>query len=241
MAAKPILFISDLHLETDRSDISQAFFSFLESHARQASTLYILGDFFNVWLGDDDRSPLIEKVTAALHALSDQSLSIFLMHGNRDFLIGEDFASRCGATLIQEPYVLEAFDERYLLMHGDVLCTKDVDYMAFRNLVRQQTWQADFLQKPLAERQAFAAHARQQSKAMSSNKAEDIMDVTEEAVMQTMLDHGVGYLIHGHTHRPAVHKFILEGQPAFRYVLSDWEGRIQYVRLDESGLSLLTP
>lgn len=241
MAVKPILFISDLHLETDRSDISQAFFSFLESHASQASTLYILGDFFNVWLGDDDRSSLIDEVAAALHALSDQGLSIFLMHGNRDFLLGDDFASRCGATLIQEPYVLEAFGERYLLMHGDVLCTKDMDYMAFRKLVRQADWQQEFLQKPLAERQAFAAHARQQSKAMSSNKAEDIMDVTEEAVMQTIQNHEVRYLIHGHTHRPAVHEFTLDGQPAFRYVLSDWEGLIQYVRLDESGLSLLTP
>lgn len=240
MRAKPILFISDLHLETDRPDISQAFVSFLETHASQAGALYILGDFFNVWLGDDDHNELNDSVSAALLGLSRQGLDIFLLHGNRDFLIGEDFARRCGASLIHEPYLLEAWGGRYLLMHGDVLCTRDTDYMAFRQLVRQAAWQQDFLQKPLAERQAFAAQARAQSRAMSSNKADDIMDVTDEAVIRTLQDHAVSCLIHGHTHRPAVHEYSLNGQTVFRYVLSDWENRIQYARLDEDGLRLET-
>lgn len=240
MSAGPILFISDLHLEAQRTDISQAFYHFLEQQAAQASALFILGDFFNVWLGDDEQSDLSQAVAARLRTLSDQGLSIYLMHGNRDFLLGERYAEQCGATLIHEPCLLQAFGEKYLLMHGDVLCTKDHEYMAFRELVRQAQWQEEFLARSIDERRAFAQQARAQSKAMNSNKAEDIMDVTEDAVTQCMQEHDVRYLIHGHTHRPAVHEFALDGEKAQRLVLGDWDRQAWFARLDADGLALIS-
>jgi UDP-2,3-diacylglucosamine hydrolase len=240
MAHKPLLFISDLHLDVKRPRITQAFFTFLERYAVQSDALYILGDFFNVWLGDDAAGELESQVAKKLHTLSSQGVAIYLMHGNRDFLIGNDFAASCGANLIEEPYILLDYEQRIILMHGDVLCTRDIDYMAFRDMVRQPDWQQEFLARPLQERRAYADQARQQSKTMSSNKPEDIMDVTQEAVTQLMQTHKASYLIHGHTHRPAVHTLESEGKLLRRLVLSDWEDRVQFVRLDESGLSLET-
>ena len=240
MPDQPILFISDLHLEQERPDISQAFENFLASKAAHAQALYILGDFFNVWLGDDlDRDPA-SRVAESLNTLSRQGLAIYLMHGNRDFLIGERFAGACGARLISEPYLLKAFDHKVLLMHGDVLCTDDTDYMAFRRQVRDPDWQASFLAMPAEARIEFAAKARETSKAMNSNKAEDIMDVTASAVEQVMQDHAVNELIHGHTHRPAVHSLQINGKEARRYVLGDWDKNPRYVQLDETGLNLET-
>ncbi len=240
MARKPLLFISDLHLDVNRPDITQTFFTFLERYATQADALYILGDIFNVWLGDDAGSELDRQVAEKLQALSSQGVAINLMHGNRDFLIGSEFAASCGASLIKEPHLLHDGEQRILLMHGDVLCTRDSDYMAFRDMVRQPGWQQEFLARPLQERRAFAAQARQQSKTMSSNKPEDIMDVTQEAVTQFMQAHKASCLIHGHTHRPAVHTLESEGRQLRRLVLSDWEDRVQFVRLDDAGLSLET-
>lgn len=235
MSDKPILFISDLHLETERPDISQAFFDFLDNTAGKAQALYILGDFFNVWLGDDYHTELSEQVAAKLHELSDTGIDIKLMHGNRDFLMGNEFAKTCGAELIEEPYLLTAFDKTVLLMHGDVLCTKDIDYMTFRQMVRNPDWQQDFLSRPVEERIAFAAEARKQSQTMNSNKADDIMDVTPEAVIDIMKNHAVDTLIHGHTHRPKVHE--LEDS-ATRLVLGDWDNGGWYVRWYQDQLSL---
>ncbi len=212
MADKAILFISDLHLEPDRPDITQAFFSFLEKHAIKAQALYILGDFFNVWLGDDHGSDLSIQVAEKLNALAQSGVAIKLMHGNRDFLMGENFAQSCGAKLIEEPYLLTAFNETLLLMHGDVLCTLDLDYMSFRNMVRDPAWQHEFLNRSIDERIAFATEARKQSQTMSSNKAADIMDVTPEAVSDIMQNYNVPTLIHGHTHRPAVHELAESGK-----------------------------
>lgn len=238
MTDKPILFISDLHLEPDRPDISQAFFNFLEKHAASAQALYILGDFFNVWLGDDYSSELSLKVAEKLNTLNQSGLTIKLMHGNRDFLIGENFAQSCGAELIEEPYLLEAFNQKVLLMHGDVLCTQDHDYMAFRQLVRDPDWQRDFLGRPIAERLAFAAEARKQSQSMSSNKAADIMDVAAEAVADIMQKYNVLTLIHGHTHRPAVHEIAQTPETARRVVLGDWDDGAWYISWSEEQLSL---
>jgi len=240
MARKPLLFISDLHLDINRPDITQAFFTFLDRYAIEARALYILGDFFNVWLGDDAAFELDRQVAEKLQAQSSQGIAIYLMHGNRDFLIGDHFAASCGASLIEEPHVLDDGERRILLMHGDVLCTRDIDYMAFRDMVRQPVWQQEFLARPIEERRAFAAQARQQSKTMSSNKPEDIMDVTQAAVEQLMQTHKASCLIHGHTHRPAVHILESEGRQLTRMVLSDWEDRVQFVRLDDAGLSLET-
>lgn len=238
MADKPILFISDLHLEPDRQDISQAFFNFLEKHAANAQALYILGDFFNVWLGDDYSSELSLKVAEKLKTLSQSGVTIKLMHGNRDFLIGENFAQSCGAELIKEPCSLEAFNQKILLMHGDVLCTQDHDYMAFRQLVRDPEWQQNFLSRPIAERIAFAAEARKQSQSMNSNKAADIMDVTPEAVADIMQKHDVLTLIHGHTHRPAVHDTNQTPEPGRRLVLGDWDDGAWYISWTPEQLSL---
>lgn len=235
MSDKPILFISDLHLEPERKDISQAFFNFLETHAAKAQALFILGDFFNVWLGDDYVTELSTQVARKLHALSETGISIKLMHGNRDFLIGDTFAKSCGAELIQEPFLLEAFNQKILLMHGDVLCTKDHDYMSFRQMVRDSNWQQEFLNRPVEDRIAFAVEARKQSKSMSSNKADDIMDVTTDAVTEIMQAHAVKTLIHGHTHRPAVHELCANKQ---RMVLGDWDKNAWYISLNKDQLSL---
>lgn len=238
MSGKAILFISDLHLEPDRPDISQTFFNFLEQHAVNAQALYILGDFFNVWLGDDHKSELNLKVAEKLKALNQSGVIIKLMHGNRDFLMGEKFAQSCGAELIQEPYLLDAFNETLLLMHGDALCTQDHDYIAFRQMVRDPAWQQDFLNRPIDERIAFAAEARKQSKSMSSNKAADIMDVTPEAVVDIMQKYNVLKLIHGHTHRPAVHELSGVAESAKRMVLGDWDDGAWYISWTEEQLSL---
>jgi len=236
MSDKPILFISDLHLEPDRPDISQAFFDFLEAKASNAQALYILGDFFNVWLGDDVHTELSDQVARHLHTLSAQGVTIKLMRGNRDFLMGGGYAQTCGAELIEEPYLLTAFNKKVLLMHGDVLCTKDTDYMAFRKMVRNPDWQKDFLARSVEERIAYAAEARKQSQAMSSNKADDIMDVTPEAVTDIIQAYAIDTLIHGHTHRPKVHE-LANGRDT-RMVLGDWDKVAWYISWDQQQLAL---
>jgi UDP-2,3-diacylglucosamine hydrolase len=236
MPDKPILFISDLHLEPGRPDISQAFFDFLDDIAANAQALYILGDFFNVWLGDDYHTELSDQVARKLHTLNAQGVTIKLMHGNRDFLMGAGFARSCGAELIEEPYLLSAFGKKVLLMHGDILCTKDTDYMTFRQMVRNPGWQKEFLGRPIDERIAFAAEARKQSQTMSSNKADDIMDVTPQAVTDMMQIHAIDTLIHGHTHRPKVHK--LDKDKATRMVLGDWDKNGWYISWDQQQLAL---
>ena len=230
-----VLLISDLHLDPARPDLTRAFLDFLANDARKAGSLYILGDFFNVWIGDDDDAPLCSEICAALKQLADYGTRVYLMHGNRDFLIGEAWAAACGATLIHEPYVLRSGDAQYLLMHGDALCTRDSDYIAFRNMVRDPAWQRDFLARPFSERRAFADHARTRSKTMSSNKPDDIMDVTPDEVVRVLDAHAVPTLIHGHTHRPAVHRM---ETGATRLVLGDWDRQGWYVRIDGANATL---
>src|SRR5690606_17503292 len=164
-----VLLIADLHLEPARPDLTRAFIDFLNHTAPGAASLFILGDLFNVWIGDDDDTALYIDIRNALRKLSQTGTAIYLMHGNRDFLLGQDFAAAAGATLIHEPYMLQHRGERYLLMHGDALCTRDQDYMAFRKQVRDPAWQQAFLAQPLQARRAFAAQARAQSKSMNSN------------------------------------------------------------------------
>ncbi|MDT8399969.1 MAG: UDP-2,3-diacylglucosamine diphosphatase [Pseudomonadales bacterium] len=234
------LLISDLHLEADRPELTQAFFKFLHTVASGAHSLYILGDFFNVWLGDDHPSPLHLSVAAALNELNRDGTAIYLMHGNRDFLLGEDFAGRCRAHLLAEPFLLQCHGRQYLLLHGDALCTGDLDYMRFRHLVRSPQWQQQFLSQPLALRQQFAEQARARSRAMSSNKAEDIMDVNPEEVVKVMAAHRVKTLIHGHTHRPGRHDLALGTTTAQRLVLGDWDQQGWYVQLNQAGEELIS-
>ena len=231
------LFISDLHLSPTRPKVTDAFLTFLNTTANNAEALYILGDFFDAWVGDDDDTQAYKAITAALHDYS-KSHKLFFMHGNRDFLIGSDFAKRAGITLLDDPYTIDLKGTPTLLMHGDSLCTQDKEYMAFRNMVRSPEWQRSFLQKPLAERRTIAEHIRSTSQSMNSLKAEDIMDVTPSQVLKIMQQHSTPRLIHGHTHRPARHDISLNKKPAERIVLGDWHNSGWYLIADGGELQL---
>ncbi len=223
------LFISDLHLEESRPDITGAFLGFLKTHAMGVERLYILGDFFEAWIGDDERTPLQEQVAAALRALSDQGTQIFLMHGNRDFLIGHDYCERAGATLLDDPTVIDLYGTPALLMHGDSLCTADVEYQKFRANMRNPQMQKMMLARPLADRQQMARQLRQMSMAKNQGKAEAIMDVTPEEVVKQLEAHGVQLMIHGHTHRPAIHDLQANSRKARRIVLGDWDKHLWWL------------
>ncbi len=233
-----ILFISDLHLDPKRPAITQAFFDFLDTTAQTASHLYLLGDIFEAWLGDDDDTPAYREIITHIRAYVEQGHCVYFMHGNRDFLVGEQFAQDSGATLLSDPSVITYNHTNYLLMHGDSLCTKDSDYMAFRQMVRSPQWQQSILASTLDERREYARKARQQSSSMTSIKAEDILDVTPEEVINIMTEHHVQHFIHGHTHRPDIHDITIQEQPAKRYVLGDWGEYAWYIRLDKTGIAL---
>jgi|TARA_R110000823_G_scaffold57314_1_gene138887 UDP-2,3-diacylglucosamine hydrolase len=234
------LFISDLHLEESRPDITTAFLGFLEEKARGVEQLYILGDFFEAWIGDDERTPLQEQIATALRAVSDSGTRLFLMHGNRDFLIGEEYCNRIGATLLDDPTVVDLYGTPTLLMHGDSLCTADVEYQKFRANMRNPQWQQMILQRPLAERQQMARQLREISMAKNQGKEEFIMDVTEDEVVKEMEAHGVQRLIHGHTHRPAVHELEAGGKPAKRIVLGDWDENVWWLEVEPDKEPVLT-
>jgi UDP-2,3-diacylglucosamine hydrolase len=216
------LFISDLHLDPARPHIVELFTRFVAGDARRAEALYILGDLFESWIGDDDDSPLAHQVAESLSAFKDSGVPVFFMHGNRDFLLGETYARRAGMTLLDDPAVVEFGGERTLLMHGDTLCTDDTAYQEFRAVVRNPDWQKQFRARSLSERHAFAAQARAESVKHTAGAKPEIMDVNQGAVAAAMRKHGVRTLIHGHTHRPATHRFDLDGQAAERIVLGDW-------------------
>lgn len=216
------LFISDLHLAPERPEIIQLFIDFMNNQAASAESLYILGDLVEYWLGDDDPAEGLNEVFSCMKQHADAGLKIYLMHGNRDFLMGEQLAQRAGCQLIHEPYIAEFDNTRVLLLHGDILCTDDLRYQELRVMLRNPAWQQDFLSKPLAEREQMAQALRQQSKEETQSKAADIMDVNAEAVSQAFEDSEVKLMIHGHTHRPAIHMLEVNGQPAKRIVLGDW-------------------
>ena len=235
--SKPILFISDLHLQDEQPELTQALLEFLQSNRGSCEALYILGDLFEVWLGDDGNTATSDAVATALREFSNSGASVYLMHGNRDFLLGSEFSARCGATLLEEPYHLHSELGDIVLLHGDVLCTDDTEYQQFRNLVRSPAWQSDFLSKSLEERIAFAQQARQQSQAATSAKQDEIMDVNSDAVLAFMQQENCPRLLHGHTHRPAVHNISLDNRigavrEATRMVLGDWGDYGWYAVLD---------
>lgn len=213
-------FISDLHLDPARPAVTRALAEFLARHLHCAQ-LFILGDLFEAWPGDDDDSPLAGEVAGLLRQYRNGGPGLFIMQGNRDFLLGEDFCASAGATLLPDPTIIELHGEPTLLMHGDSLCTADADYQQFRRTARDPAWQAGLLARPLAERRALAAHLRADSREANSMKSEDIMDVTPAAVERVMQAHGVRQLIHGHTHRPARHEI----PGGLRWVLGAWEDK----------------
>jgi UDP-2,3-diacylglucosamine hydrolase len=217
------LLISDLHLHAGAPEIAEGFLAYLEREARHAEALYILGDFFEAWIGDDYRGAFETRILEALAQLSAGGTRLYFMHGNRDFLVGDGFAQTTGATLLPDPSVIELNGKRVLLMHGDSLCTRDEAYMRFRAMARDPQWQAQILALPVEQRIELASNLRSQSGEANSNKAEDIMDVTYDEVTAVMAEYDVRTLIHGHTHRPAVHDLTVNGQAAKRMVLGDWQ------------------
>lgn len=234
------LFISDLHLQASKPEIGEQFLSFLEGEATRAEALYVLGDLFEYWVGDDDPNPHYAIMKRAIRDLVDSGVPVFFMHGNRDFMVGKQFAEDTGVTLLEDPEAIELHGEKVLLSHGDALCIDDQHYQQMRLMTRNPEWQAMMRAKPLEERIAIAENARQQSQEYNASLEEDIMDVNQDAVVDTLRKHGVDVLLHGHTHRPAVHEVALKARTALRIVLGDWYEQGSVVRWDENGPRLET-
>jgi UDP-2,3-diacylglucosamine hydrolase len=229
-----ILFISDLHLSPERPDITRAFLNFLQQQARRASALYILGDLFEAWVGDDDDMPLSTDVQKALKALTESGISLYIQHGNRDFLLGRRFIANTGAELLADEHIIDHFNHRALVMHGDTLCTDDKDYQRFRRKTRHPLYKWGLGLLPLKRRQKIARDWRAKSAAANSNKPSAIMDVNNNAVDDVMKKHQIATLIHGHTHRPNRHP-VTFGE---RIVLGDWDDKGWVIVLDKDGFTL---
>ncbi|MGU6969405.1 UDP-2,3-diacylglucosamine diphosphatase [Salmonella enterica subsp. enterica serovar Oranienburg] len=234
------LFIADLHLQTEEPAIVAGFLRFLAVEARQADALYILGDLFEAWIGDDDPNPLHREMAVAIKSLVDSGVPCFFIHGNRDFLIGKRFARESGMQLLPEEQVLTLYGRRVLIMHGDTLCTDDPGYLAFRAKVHTPWIQKLFLALPLFIRRRIAQKMRSDSKAANSSKSMEIMDVNPRAVVEVMEKHQVQWLIHGHTHRPDIHTLSANGEQAHRAVLGAWHKEGSMVKVTESDVELIT-
>ncbi len=233
---KPTLFVSDLHLCASRPHINRLFLDFLNDAAARAGALYVLGDLFEYWAGDDDLAdPFNAEVTAALRSLSERGVALYLMHGNRDFLIGRQFADACGATLLPDPVIVGVDGVPTLLTHGDLLCTADREYQHFRSKVRDPAAQYAFLARPLNERKAEIARMRERSAGEKRDKADGIMDVTPSAVSALLRESGYPRLIHGHTHRPARHLHEIDGRRCERWVLGDWYDSGSYLSCEANS------
>jgi UDP-2,3-diacylglucosamine hydrolase len=233
-------FISDLHLSADRDDINQCLFEFLRKQALSADALYVLGDLFEVWIGDDDQNNFTMSIAKAFDTLRQSGVPIYFIHGNRDFLIRQRFATQAGFTILPEQVVIDLYGEPTLIMHGDELCTKDIEYQAFRKKARSWWWPRIMLGLPLSTRRKIAGKGRAISQKKQSKLSADIMDVTLEEVVTCMQKFDVKKLIHGHTHRPAIHSLKINGQPAQRIVLGDWyqQGSILKVSLTTTELEV---
>lgn len=239
------LLISDLHLSDERPSITDRFVEFLAREASGSRGLYILGDLFDYWVGDDELSvpgggPLARRVADALRALARGGTAVYVMQGNRDFLLGSGFLSACGALALEDPTVAEVGGVKTLLMHGDTLCTDDRDYMAWRGTARSPSWQAEFLAAPIGERRARSRALRAESEARKRTKSAAIMDVNEQAVLGALRRHAVTRLIHGHTHRPGRHELNLEGRLCERWVLPDWYQTGGYLSTKDGAARLVT-
>ena len=232
-------FVADLHLCQNRTDITDCFVSFLKNEAVYAQTLYILGDLFESWIGDDDDSLFVETIASALLTLKETGTCIYYIHGNRDFLLGKEYAKRCGMALLPEVILIDLYGQQSVIMHGDTLCTRDVGYQKFRKKSRSWWWQTIIKALPLSVRRNKAANYRKQSAAATSIKSQDIMDVTASEVVKCLEKYQCQWLIHGHTHRPFVHDLIANDQPAKRIVLGDWYEQGAWLKVDASGYTLM--
>jgi len=233
-------FIADLHLSENRPDITACFLSFLKNEATKAEKLYILGDLFESWIGDDDDSIFVKDIATALNQLSSTKTEIYFIHGNRDFLLGKKYAQSCGMHLLPEVATIELYGQKVVVMHGDTLCTRDVDYQKFRKKSRSWWWQTMIKSLPLFVRKKIAANYRKRSAESTAMKSEEIMDVTESEVVKSLTSHNSQTLIHGHTHRPNIHSIEANGKPAKRYVLGDWYTQGAWLKVDEHNMELLT-
>ncbi|TVP92792.1 MAG: UDP-2,3-diacylglucosamine diphosphatase [Pseudomonadaceae bacterium] len=232
------LFISDLHLEQKRPDITRAFLHLLTGPADAADHLYILGDFFEVWLGDDTTDELADSVISALAARAERGKQTFIMHGNRDFLLGKQFCRRARCTLLQDPCLIDLHGEKVLLMHGDSLCIDDIEYMRMRRLLRNPLSRFILRNLPRRTREKIGRKLRSESTERTRMKPSEITDVNPGMVADVMRRYGVKRLIHGHTHRPDRHPLVIEGEPAERIVLGDWDQQAWTLWADADGLEL---
>jgi UDP-2,3-diacylglucosamine hydrolase len=224
-----IYFISDLHLEPAQKAITDGFLSFLDS-LNDAEELYILGDFFEVWMGDDYSNEYIELINQALIKCTSKGTKIYFMHGNRDFLVGQAWCDNASCELLEESKLITLGDDKVLLLHGDSLCTDDIEYMKARVMLRNPQWQEQFLAKSIPERIEFAKQVRSESKESQKGKSYDIMDVNQDAVNEALTSANCTTMIHGHTHRPDIHKWDFSGQNRVRYVLGDWGDKGWFIK-----------
>jgi UDP-2,3-diacylglucosamine hydrolase len=232
------LFISDLHLSPEQPELTQQAIDFLNQHTQGVDNLYILGDLFNTWLGDDIAPEEFKTLVDTLSSLSQSGMNIFLMVGNRDFMLGQQFADRCGCSLITDPTLIKLGNKNVLLMHGDSLCIDDVSYQRYRRWTRNRFLQWCFLALPASRRQAISDKIKQKSREQKQQKSAMIMDVNQQVVIETMKQFGVDYLLHGHTHRPAIHPLAAS---KYRIVLGDWGQYISYVKYANGELQLIDP
>lgn len=234
------LFIADLHLCDEEPAITAGFIHFLAHQAVSADALYILGDLFESWIGDDDAGPLHLQIAAAIKTLVNTGVPCYFIHGNRDFLLGKRFASLSGMILLPESQVINLYGRKMLIMHGDTLCTDDTAYLAFREKVHRPWLQTLFLALPLFFRRRIAAKMRASSKTANSSKSLTIMDVNPQAVVEALTDHQVQWLVHGHTHRPAIHELVANQQPAFRCVLGAWHHEGSMIKVTAENVELIS-
>ncbi len=234
-----IIFISDLHIALEKPDITQRFLLFLKNQTGKDNIIYILGDLFDVWVGDDDNTYPIKKIKAHLKQLTDAGSQVFFQQGNRDFLIDQQFCKETGITLLDDYEVIELNGINTLLTHGDLLCSDDLPYQAFRKKSHADQWKQNVLSKPLIVRLLVARWYRFRSHFHKRNKTQEIMDVNQQTVLDIMQEKHCYRLIHGHTHRPAIHDFEINGKPAQRFVLAEWKkDSAQILRWDSNGYQI---
>jgi len=233
-------FIADLHLAQNRPDITACFLSFLKNDAPKADKLYILGDLFEYWIGDDDKNPFVIDVACALKTLSKQGTNIYYIHGNRDFLLGTQYAKACGMQLLPEIEVIDLYDKPVVIMHGDTLCTRDLAYQAFRKKSRSWWWQGIIKNLPLFVRKKIAENYRKKSADATAMKSQEIMDVTESEVISQLERHKSQLMIHGHTHRPNIHNIQANNAVAQRIVLGDWYEQGAWLKVTKNNVELLS-
>ncbi|WP_042142290.1 MULTISPECIES: UDP-2,3-diacylglucosamine diphosphatase [unclassified Pseudoalteromonas] len=234
------LFISDLHLTESRPDISKAFFDFLDNQVTsELDALYILGDFFEVWVGDDYQTDLTLKIAQELNAITNKGIPVYFIHGNRDFLVSKKYAELSGISILNERTVIDLYGTPTLILHGDEMCTQDIEYQKFRKKSRGWWWPKLMLAMPLFYRQSVAKKARERSKASQMDKAPEVLDVTHDAVIDTFKKFQTHLMIHGHTHRPKVHEHDIDGTPAKRIVLGDWYTQGSYLVVTKDAQELI--